>query len=435
MDSINQRITKLINKLPSSEYDCGDGNKMSIFNGIGSAEFNTVVSGFINDGFSEQQSNIIDKLSSITLFDEKEGCYAVFVFDGSISELRVIKDSFSQRLNVKAGASGETKIRLWQFEIDHSLIDCGMCYIVQSSDYSFFIVDSAHTYSVNDDLRIYDFLRSKTPESLPVVVSAWFFSHGHVDHIGKFLDILKYNKDIIIKGIYYNFVPNDHFSSDCWMPSDKNHTEDFNRVVRELDDIPLYKLHTGQFFYVDRIRFDVLCTHEDVYPVDLENYNDSSTVIMMTVDGDKVCFPGDAGGAESDILVRRFPEFLNCDIMQVAHHGHFGTSSEFYRLAASTVVLFATTQIKFDEELPHYEANRVACDIAEHCFIASNGTVEFEFPLKDSVITVYPDEIIENFEGVYRLWGYDYSDEFKNNLINKHLNSKDFTHIPFRKKD
>lgn len=434
MDDINQLIFSLIKKLPSAKYDCGDGNEMSIFTNTGFDEYRLLVSELQKYGFLEYQNNTLDNLSSTTLYSGNEKFNLIFVFDDSSTELRVIKDGFSNKLEIVSIEEEKTKVKLWQFETDHSLIDCGMCYIVQCSDYSFFIVDSAHSYSVNDDIRIYEFLRSKTPENLPVVVSAWFLTHGHVDHIAKFLDILKYNDKIIIKGIYYNFVPTDHFSSGCWMTSDKKHAEIFNKTVREKKNIPLYKLHSGQYFYINGIRFDVLCTHEDVFPIDLENYNDSSTVLMMTYKNEKVCFPGDAGGAESAIMERRFPAYLKCDIMQVAHHGHFGTTSEFYRMASPKIALFATTQIKFDEELPHYEANRVVCEIAEHCFIASNGTVEFEFPLKDSTITVYPDEIIENFDGVYGLWGYEYSDEFKQELIKKHLDSKNFRFVSFNKK-
>lgn len=410
-------------------YDCGQNVSLNLYRDYSSEAFDKFIQDIRSLGYPELQQSSLDNLCSYTF--SAEGKYFVIVYDKAAKELRIIEDSFSKELNINLTAEGKCPFRLWQFEVDHSLIDCGMCYIVQLSDYSFFIVDSAHTYSVNDDKRIYDFLRSKTPEDIPVTVSGWFLSHGHVDHIAKFLDILMYNNDIIIKGLYYNFVPTDHFSSDAWMRSDKNHTEVFNNEVAKRRDIPVYKLHSGQYFFLDGARFDVLCTHEDVYPSSLENYNDSSTVIMMSIGDDKVCFPGDAGGEESTILERRFPEFLRCNIIQVAHHGHFGTSVEFYKLAQAEVALFATTQIKFDEEYPHYEANRVACDIAKHVFIASNGTVGFSFPLKDSEIEINPDETFESFDGVYNLWGYDYTDEFKNSLRKKFESLQEFRIIKY----
>ncbi len=434
MNTIINKISSVIGNTPSGQYDCADGNTLFLFNAVSKADCIEVDELLVNNKFSLKQKNSVDNFHSLTFDSPDKSFKLIVMFDEAVGELRIVQDDFSADLNTVPYKAGETDVKLWQYEIDHSLIDCGMCYIFQCSDYSFFIIDSAHTYSVNDDIRIFEFLRERTPEHLQVTVSAWFLSHGHVDHIGKFLDILKYNKDIFIKGIYYNFVSNKHISSHNWMQSDINHTELFNDFIAKNESIPVYKLHSGQYFCVDSLRVDVLCSHEDVYPGDLENYNDSSVVIMVSCGEDKICFPGDAGGAESLILERRFPDFLKCDIMQVAHHGHFGTSSQFYRLSDASVSLFATTYIKFEEELPHYEANRVACDLAEHTFIASDGTVEFTFPLKDSVIKVYPDEIFENFEGIYNLWAYTYSDEYKSRLLDRHKSFADFRYFNFVKK-
>ncbi len=402
-------------------YNCGNDNLLRLYSDVSEDEFNAFISEIRTCGSSKKQDSFVDNFISLTFY--ADNCFFVISYDKKSYEMRIILDSASRDLNIEKKTAGKCPVRLWQFEVDHSLIDCGMCYIVQLSDYSFFVVDSAHTYSVNDDKRIYELLRKETPDELPVRVAGWFLSHGHVDHIAKFFDILKYNHDIIIDGLYFNFVPNDHLSSDSWMYSDKMHTELFLREVEKRTDIPVYKLHSGQYFYLDSVRFDVLCTHEDVFPASLDNYNDSSTVLIMTVENDKVCFPGDAGGEVSKILERRFPDYLNCNIIQVAHHGHFGTTSDFYRMCDADVALFATTQIKFDEEFEHYEANRVAYDIAKHTFIASNGTVCFTFPLNDSEIIIYKDETIESFDGVYNLWGYEYSDERKEELIDKYLNS------------
>ena len=411
-------------------YDCGQSVILELYKNLTFAEFNVLIQHIRANGYAELQSSCIDNFYSYTF--DVDNAAIVINFDSAAYEMRIIKDSYTMHLPVFSEQKGECPYRLWQFEVDHSLIDCGMCYIVQLSDYSFFIVDSAHTYSVNDDNRIFDFLRQNTPDGMTVTVKAWFFSHGHVDHIAKFLDVLMYNDEIIIEGLYYNFVPNNHFSSDNWMHSDKMHTElFFKEVEKRKVNIPIYKLHSGQYFSLDSVRFDVLCTHEDIYPLSLDNYNDSSTVLMMSVGVDKVCFPGDAGGEDSVVLERRFPEFLACDIMQVAHHGHFGTSENFYKLADADVALFATTQIKFEEEYHNYRANETVCELARHVFVASNGTVGFTFPLNNSEIVLYPDETFESFDGVYNLWGYEYSDEYKKELKEKFENSKKHRYISY----
>lgn len=393
------------------KYDCGNNTVLELFYDKSETDYSEMLSHVRNDGYVTVQTSEIDNFLSTTL--KKDSIQKTITYDKAAKEIRYISDGFSSVLNTEYKRAGKCPVRMWQFEVDHTLIDCGMCYIFQCTDYSFIIIDSAHFYSLTDDIRLYEFLRKETPEGMPVVISGWYLSHGHADHICKCLDFILYNKDVVIKGLYYNFVPNDHFSAENWVIADIKHTDLFNREIEKRTDIPKYKLHAGQYFYIDCIRFDILCNHEDVFPESLEDYNNSSLMAMISVEGDKISLPGDASSKSSIIAERRFSDFLKCDIVQVSHHGHHGTSVEFYNKSQARVALFPVTQIKFDEEYPRIEANRVACEIAEHIYIASNGTTMFTFPLENSSILIYPDETNESFEGVFNLWNYDYTDEFK----------------------
>lgn len=427
-------IKSLFEKFLSSEslfeYDCGQGSVMYAFECDSMPDREALIRFLSAAGAVYNSENEVDSLHLLTFLCDSGVVYACYSENEKL--LRVVCDP---NVNIPSQTPqpirGECPVRLWQFEVDHSLIDCGMCYIVQLSDYRFFVIDSAHVYSVNDDVRIYEFMRRRTPSDRPVRVAGWFFSHGHSDHVVKFLDILRFNKDIVIEGLYYNIAPTDHYSACTWDESEIHHAEEFLELTYGRADIPVYTLHSGQRFFIGELEFCVLCTHEDVYPASLENYNDSSTVIMMYVGEDSVCFPGDAGGEESRILEKRFNAFLKCDIMQMAHHGHFGLSAEFYRRAAARVVLFPTTKIKYDEEFPRYDANRLAVAVAKHVFIASDGTVEFTFPLKGSTVRLYPDETFENFDGIRALWSYDYSDGFKRDLKRRFDERQSEQTLPF----
>lgn len=92
-----------------------------------------------------------------------------------------------------------------------------------------------------------------------------------------------------------------------------------HRFERELDEHPEIKkvrLHTGQRFFVRDLEFSVLCTHEDIYPNPLSNFNDSSTAIMMTAGGCKVLFPGDCAAESDKVFLRRYHDALKCSVVR-----------------------------------------------------------------------------------------------------------------------
>lgn len=339
------------------------------------------------------------------------------------STLRIVVDRNRNLPDFKKKSLiGSAKTTVWQFEVDHSLIDCGMCYIIRTCTGKFFIIDSPHTYSINDCERIHDFLRERTPAGEKIHIAGWFFSHGHDDHITQFISFLGfYMDDVVIDCVYHNIISPDHRDGGDWMETHRGYLNLFNNALASHPEIPIVRLHTGQTFYVDNLKFDVLCSHEDVFPNDNSNYNDSSVVLMLSAEGNKVLFPGDAGHEESYVLEARYPEYLSADIVQQAHHGHFGTTDNFYRLVGAKVALFPVTQIKFDEELDHWSANRVSLDIVDEYYIASNGTVEINLPYKKGEIKVYPDETFESFKGVYDLWTYEYAPEYKKKLYEEYL--------------
>lgn len=400
-----------VNAAGSDKYDCGDNVVMFVYSDITEKDFLEYEKKLENSGYVVSQRHDIAGNIHFTL--KGKGLTVQFYYNPCSSSARLIADGYTVGLTTqKTETNRVCNTELYQFETDHSLIDCGMCYIIRCADNSFFVIDSAHFYSIHDNDRIHDFLRSITPENEKIRIAGWFVSHGHEDHICKFKDYLLYNMaDTEIERIYFNFIDDNHRDNANWDDSGKSFRKSFLEVVKQ-SGIPVVKLHTGQRFYVRNLEFEVLCTHEDVYPASCADYNNSSTVLMMTAENTKVLFPGDASAESSIVLENRYKDYLKCDIVQLSHHGHHGTSARFYEYASAPVVLCPNTEIKINEE-DHIPANKVAKAIAEEFYISANGTVKLTLPYKKGTAEVFPDETTEDFNGIKQLWNYEYTEEFK----------------------
>ncbi len=399
-------------------YDSGEDCKVILLNDVEKVDFDLFKGVFLSKfSFGEVRENAIENNFFTHCFGN--GYIVIIGYFECDKTVRIVFDSNTKLPDFDTkNYKRISKTTLWQFEINHSLIDCGMCYILRTASGKFFVIDGAHGYSVMDCDRIYKFMRERTPAGQKVYIAGWFITHGHDDHVAQFINYLKFNMDdTIIDKAYHNMISGDHKDATDWMEITKLYPVMTLDELKKHPEIDVVRLHTGQSFRVDNLKIDVLCSHEDVYPRDNSNFNDSSVVIMITAENTRILIPGDAGHEESYILEARYPKFLKADIVQQAHHGHFGTTKEFYRLVDADLVLFPVTQIIFDQEYKVYEENKYAIDLADgNYYIASNGTVEVDLPYVKGTEKLYPDQSFEDFKGINDLWNYSYTPEYKQSL-------------------
>lgn len=158
-------------------------------------------------------------------------------------------------------------------------------------------------------------------------VDIWFITHPHPDHIGALTEILKDPKGIKIEKICHS-----EFS-----PAFREKEPDYRKAADEYYEslrksgIPVINVtEPGKILRLDKTDFKILAvTNEDIT---INPYNNSSMVIRVCDAKKSMLFLADCGKEEGDRLLNGpFRKDLDCDYLQMAHHGQKGVSKNFYR--------------------------------------------------------------------------------------------------------
>ena len=227
---------------------------------------------------------------------------------------------------------------VWQLTVDWkgSRANGGMSYVIRVADGRFVIIDGGYpTEKEGDDLV--SFLQEHNTHDGKPVVAAWFITHPHEDHFGAMQAVSRRHADEIkVEAFYYNFPTNGTGYAlspiPRWMKVDMGR---FEGAVR------CDKVHTGTTVWVADAKFDILFTHEDLYPLVSNNQNDTSLVIRMTLGGQRVMFLSDIMETACKAMTAYLPqEEWRSDIVQFSHHGYEGATREVYDMIAAPTVLW-----------------------------------------------------------------------------------------------
>ena len=236
------------------------------------------------------------------------------------------------------------------------------CLIYTLADGSFIIVDGGFAQDADQVFRALTELNER-PDG-KIVVAAWIMSHHHGDHVGAFKAMAdkEYAKDIYIEQFIYNPTA----STYAWrhVNAPFNYAADFNFSVYNNEfmtaclakfgdgDTQIVNPHVGQRMMIRNAEVEFIFTgDEDLYPIHMDNTNDSSLVFSVN-------FKGKDGEADSSMMVLNdscvdsqygwimplFSQAMDCDIVQVAHHGLGGPSTALYRMMEPIVAIWCSTE-------------------------------------------------------------------------------------------
>ena len=230
----------------------------------------------------------------------------------SLNPLRAA-DDMSKPWNPKK-KSGFT---LWQIPSHRNTI--GNSYVMRTAKGKVIVMDGGFP---QEELTLRGFIGA-----LGNQVDAWFVSHPHDDHFGALVEILKNPQHIRIKTIYHSRPSEAVLKSE---PESEKMAREFYDLLAKNKEIKEVNLQQpGDTFFFDGMQVKILGVANEF----LGNpYNNSSMILRVWDKKKSILFLGDAGvECGQKVLDGPFRADLDCEYIQMAHHGQNGCDENFYR--------------------------------------------------------------------------------------------------------
>ena len=90
------------------------------------------------------------------------------------------------------------------------------------------------------------------------------------------------------------------------------------------------KVVSGQKFILDNVEFEVLWPPEDILAEEKTKHNNKSIVLKISYGNFCAIFSGDIESEVEKVLVEKYKEKLDCDLLKVPHHGSDSSSTEAF---------------------------------------------------------------------------------------------------------
>ena len=168
-------------------------------------------------------------------------------------------------------------------------------------------------------------------------VEAWFISHPHNDHMGALLEILKSPQDLKIKHIYHSRLSETVRNAEAeWAQRCQELYDLFGQC-----DVPVTDIQEpGGTYAFDDMNLKILSVANEITD---NAYNNSSMIMRVWDKRKSMVFLGDAGVECGELALKGdFRDDLDCDYLQMAHHGQRGCNREFYSSVKFRACLWPT---------------------------------------------------------------------------------------------
>ena len=217
---------------------------------------------------------------------------------------------------------------LWQIPSHRNTI--GNSYVMRTSKGKVIVMDGGFP---QEELTLRGFIGA-----LGNQVDAWFISHPHDDHFGALIEILKNPQHMRIKSIIHSRLPEAVLKAE---PQSEKMAREFYTLLQNLKDTQVFDLQQpGDVFRYDDMQVKVLGVANDFTG---NSYNNSSMIYRVWDRRKSILFLGDAGvECGQKALDGPFRNELDCEYIQMAHHGQNGCDEHFYKTVKFRACLWPT---------------------------------------------------------------------------------------------
>lgn len=205
--------------------------------------------------------------------------------------------------------------------------DLGNSFLFQLKNGHFILYDGGQNQEAS---YLIEYLESLTPTGEKPIIDAWIISHAHLDHMGVLREIANepsYAERIYVESVYFD-DPSGEMVEVAEVYDDVRalivYCTTVSQIFKSTDGNgpKLYHPRLGERYYFSDFTIDILYTAELLEPEKWDTWNSSSTVMMFTIEGQKIMLTGDSDWCTQLIYTDMYDkEYFDLDVYQVPHHG------------------------------------------------------------------------------------------------------------------
>ena len=341
--------------LDAKTYSAGYGlqldkncSYMQVASGTSPEEFNKYLATLESLGYEKQFTNTIDgNLYASYVSELGNNVYAYFMLKES--KVRIIEDNASVTLdefNYTVEANGSSRFYAYQMNTESE-----DTFLIHLADNTWIVIDGG--VSMYNDVdkegsyadEMFNFMAEKSgiTGSEKLVISCWYMTHAHRDHLLGFKALLtKYHDRIDLQRVLNN-TPDTEVVYNSNNPS---YVELVDLINKYYKNVLFLKGHTGmkirladaelEVIYSQEDNIERWCADEQNLNYKIYDYNNSSLCIIIRVAGISVLELGDNFCTQWLLYPYYNVETLAQDILKIGHHHYNPESDDFYTALHAT---------------------------------------------------------------------------------------------------